>query len=275
MAPPPTVCTFNEAPFPIVRLMGQPIHALTEADAIAYIVRRLDERRGGWVATHNLDHLRRLTRDPSFAALCGTASLRTADGKPLLWAARLQGTPLPERVAGSDLTWSLTAALAGAGRSVYLLGGSPAPSPNARTTAQHAADAMIARYPRLHIAGTYCPPFGFDKDPAQMQEIANRVIAAQPDVVYVAVGSPKQERLIEYLLPHWPTAWYLGVGISLSFVTGEVRRAPMWMRRAGLEWVHRMAQEPGRLARRYLLEGIPFAARLLIGSSLRRIKPPS
>lgn len=263
-------CRFEEAPFPVVRLLGHPVHALREAEAIDYILARLDEGRGGWVATHNLDHLRRLTRDADFARLCETASLRTADGKPLLWAARLQGTPLPQRVAGSDLTWSLTRAAAARGRSIFLLGGNPAASPEGKSTADRAAERFLARLPGLVVAGTLCPPFGFDADPARRREIAERVLSARPDIVYVALGSPRQERLISYLLPFWPRAWYLGVGISLSFVTGEVRRAPRWMRSIGLEWFHRLLQEPGRLGRRYLLEGLPFAAGLLVQSALGR-----
>lgn len=266
-------CRFEDAPFPVVELLGQPVHALTEAEAIDHILRRLDEGRGGWVATHNLDHLRRLCRDRAFAELCATASLRTADGRPLLWAARLQGTPLPQRVAGSDLTWSLTEAAAAHGRSVFLLGGAPAPSPDQPSTADRAAECFRRRFPALAVAGTLCPPFGFDRDPVLLADIARRVAAARPDIVYVAVGSPKQEQLIRQLLPAWPRAWYLGVGISLSFVTGEVRRAPRWMQAAGLEWAHRLAQEPGRLARRYLLEGIPFAVRLLTASAVRRFRP--
>jgi N-acetylglucosaminyldiphosphoundecaprenol N-acetyl-beta-D-mannosaminyltransferase len=244
------------APFPQIRLMDEPIHAITEVQAVKFIIDSLEAGHGGWVATHNLDHLRRLVANPDFSTLCSTASLRTADGKPLIWAARLQGTPLPERVAGSDMVLSLTAAAAGAGRSIFLLGGNEGVAPRA-------ADALVARYPGLRIAGTYCPPMGYDRDPAEMQRITETLAAARPDIVYVAVGSPKQEKLIEHLTPVLPGAWFLGIGISLSFITGDVRRAPPWMQRSGLEWVHRLWQEPGRLARRYLIEGVPFCARLL------------
>jgi N-acetylglucosaminyldiphosphoundecaprenol N-acetyl-beta-D-mannosaminyltransferase len=264
------VCRFDEAPFAVVRLLGHPVHALTEREALDYILRRLGEGRGGWVATHNLDHLRRLHRNSDFEAICVTAGLRTADGKPLIWASRLRGTPLPARVAGSDMTWSLTEAAASAGRSVFLLGGSPPAAPGGKSTAQQAAEVLRQRYTGLKIAGTYCPAFGFESDPAAMEQLKAAVSSAAPDIVYVAIGSPKQERLILQLLPLLPRTWFLGVGISLSFVTGEVRRAPGWMQRCGLEWVHRLWQEPSRLARRYLVEGIPFAVRLLGASVLER-----
>ncbi len=253
------------APFPMIRLLNEPIHSVTEKQAIAFIIASLANTTGGWVATHNLDHLRRLVANPDFSAMCKTASLRTADGRPLIWAARLQGTPLPERVAGSDMVLTLTEAAAKAGRSIYLLGGNEGVAPRA-------AEALIARYPGLRIAGTYCPPMGYDRDPAEMARITAAVTEANPDIVYVAVGSPKQEKLIEVLTPLLPRAWFLGIGISLSFITGDVQRAPVWMQKTGLEWVHRLSQEPGRLARRYLIEGVPFAARLLGRSLLNRFR---
>lgn len=251
-----------DAPEPI-RLLGHTIHRLSGQDVIDRVLSALNAHRGGWIATHNLDHLRRLHCDPDFARLCDTASLRTADGKPLLWAAALKGTPLPERVAGSDLVLSLTKAAADAGRSVFLLGGNEG-------TAEKAAAALSSRFRQLRIAGTYFPPFGYDKSLAEMERLTNAVAHAQPDITYVALGSPRQERLIQRLLQVHPTGWYIGVGISLSFITGEVRRAPLWMQQTGLEWLHRLAQEPTRLARRYLVDGLPFAARLLISSALQR-----
>lgn len=239
---------------------------MTEAEAVALVLDGVRRGIGGWVVTHNLDHLRRLKTDASFARLCAGATLRTADGRPLLWAARLRGTPLPERVAGSDLVWSLSAALARGGHSVFLLGGNPG-------TADRAADVFRAKYPGLRIAGTACPAPGFERDPQQIDELCQTVARSGADVTYVALGSPKQERLAARLHELHPQGWSVGVGISLSFVTGEVRRAPVWMRATGLEWAHRLSQEPGRLARRYLVEGFPFAARLMLEAALRHDRP--
>jgi N-acetylglucosaminyldiphosphoundecaprenol N-acetyl-beta-D-mannosaminyltransferase len=189
---------------------------------------------------------------------------------PLVWASRLQGTPLPARVAGSDLISSLSAAAAGEGRSIFLLGGD-------NGTAQAAANVLRDRYPQLVIAGTLCPPLGFENDEAAMRRITAVLEAARPDIVYVALGSPKQERLIDRIRPALPKAWWLGVGVSFSFLCGEVKRAPLWMRNWGLEWIHRLAQEPRRLFRRYVIAGIPFATMLLLQSALRgarnRLKP--
>jgi N-acetylglucosaminyldiphosphoundecaprenol N-acetyl-beta-D-mannosaminyltransferase len=265
--------TVGVSSVPEVELAGVRLHALSEAGCIAHVVAALVSGRGGWIVTPNLDHLRRIVREPGYAALCAEADLRVADGMPLVWASRLQRTPLPGRVAGSHLVSSLTAALAREGRSIYLLGGDEG-------TAEGAARVLRARHPELVVAGTDCPPPGFEGDEARLRRMREELAAAAPDVVYVALGSPKQERLIRDLRAVLPGAWWVGVGISFSFLTGDVRRAPAWMQRSGLEWVHRLVQEPRRLARRYLVDGLPFAIRLLAGSTWRgltsaRGTPPS
>jgi N-acetylglucosaminyldiphosphoundecaprenol N-acetyl-beta-D-mannosaminyltransferase len=179
-----------------------------------------------------------------------------ADGMPLIWASRLQRTPLPERVCGSNLIWSLSEAAAGAGLSIYLLGG-------ADDTAEQAGRILTSHFANLRIAGTYYPPYGFEKDPAELARMSEAIERAAPDIVFVALGFPKGERLIDHLRRHRPQAWWIGVGISFSFVCGHVSRAPKWMQRTGLEWLHRLLKEPRRLIKRYLIDDIPFAFRLL------------
>jgi N-acetylglucosaminyldiphosphoundecaprenol N-acetyl-beta-D-mannosaminyltransferase len=185
------------------------------------------------------------------------ARLVVADGMPLIWASRLRGTPLPERVAGSNLIWSLTAAAARRGASIFLLGGNPG-------AAEACAERMRADYPDVRIAGLLAPPHGFEKDPRAIDEIVQTLRDAAPAIVYLALGFPKQEELALQLASQMPATWFVGVGISFSFVGGEVRRAPRWMQSAGLEWVHRLVQEPRRLFRRYVIDGLPFAARMFL-----------
>lgn len=249
---------------PVVTLRGIGVHAVTEAQCVEHVIAELGAGRGGVVVTPNLDHLRRCASDTSFSDLVAAADLVVADGMPLVWASRLQGTPLPQRVAGSDLIWSLSAAAARQDRSVFLLGGDPG-------TAEGAARVLGEQCPGLTIAGAHCPPPGFEDDDRHTAAVADALRAAGPDIVFVALGSPKQENLIARLRPLLPGAWWLGVGISFSFVCGDVRRAPVWMRRCGLEWAHRFAQEPRRLFRRYVVSGPPFAVRLLGGAALRGV----
>jgi N-acetylglucosaminyldiphosphoundecaprenol N-acetyl-beta-D-mannosaminyltransferase len=241
-------------------LDGVRIDVVDEQQACQRILSGLAEGAGGIVVTVNIDHLVRCRRDPAYRSLVDRAELVVADGMPLVWASRLQGTALPERVAGSSVTLSLAADLAEQGRSLFLLGGNPG-------IAECAGRVLADRFSGLRIAGTYCPPVGFEQDQTEMQRIREVLSATRPDVVYVALGSPKQEWLIDQLrkqLPDLSTAWWLGVGISLSFITGEVHRAPRWVQRLGLEWVYRMVQEPRRLFHRYIIDGIPYATRLMI-----------
>lgn len=251
-----------------VELMGLPVHGVTLDEAVTHLLRESAAGRGGYVMTPNLDNLYALTRDDELMARAHDADLRVADGMPLLWASRLKGEPLPARVAGSDLIFALADAAAERGARLFLLGGEPG-------TAERAGRALRDRAPRLRVAGTHCPPFGFESDPGEMARMRARLIAAAPDFVYVGLPFPKASRLIADLRADLPHTWFLGLGISFSFVCGDIQRAPRWMQRLGLEWLHRLLQEPRRLARRYLVHGGPFALRLLWNSYLERRLPPT
>ena len=246
-------------------LMGVAFDRVDETQAIGAVVAALDAGRGGSLMTVNVDILRQLLQSDSSARLLANAELVVADGMPLVWASRLKGTSLPARVAGSDLVWSLTAECALRGRSVFLLGGTPG-------AGEAAARRLRECYPGLEIAGCYSPPFGFEKDPAETEHIRRLVRDAAPDLVHVGLGFPKQERLIAQLRTELPSAWFAGVGVSFSFVSGTIARAPDALMRVGLEWMHRLVQEPRRLARRYLVDDLPFAARLLAHSIACRLR---
>ena len=251
---------------PEVELKGIGIHAVSEAETAEYVISELEQGRGGWVVTPNLDHLRRVSKDEGFRRMYKEADLRVADGMILVWALSLQRTPVPERVAGSNLIKSLSSAAASRGRSVFLLGGNEG-------TDVGAAEVLKQRYPGLVIAGTDCPAMGFEKDPLAMARLARKLKDADPDIVFVALGSPKQEHVIRLLKDEMPRTWWLGVGISFSFLTGDVQRAPKWMQAIGLEWFHRLCQEPRRLFKRYIIQGLPFAGGLLGGAALRGTLP--
>jgi N-acetylglucosaminyldiphosphoundecaprenol N-acetyl-beta-D-mannosaminyltransferase len=245
-----------------MRLMGAPMGIVTEARAVHDIVTAAEHGQGHWTITANLDHLRRYHQHPDQRALIDEADLVVADGMPLIWASRIAGTPLPERVAGSSMVWSICEIAAARGQSVYLLGGDPG-------VAERAAQVFQDRYPGLQIAGTACPTPGFEHDELQLSRIQRHVSDAQPNIVFVALGFPKQDLLIRRLRRALPHTSFLGVGISLSYATGDVSRAPDWVCDLGLEWAYRLAHEPRReLARRYLIDGFPFGVRLMT-SALR------
>jgi N-acetylglucosaminyldiphosphoundecaprenol N-acetyl-beta-D-mannosaminyltransferase len=245
---------------PQVSLLGMPIRHLDETGCVEEVLHSLALGMGGWIITSNTDILRRYVTDPGFRTLAGGASLVVADGMPLIWASILQGSPLPERVSGSNLIYSLSAAAARKGHRIFLIGGDPG-------TAEAAGGRLAERFPGLVVAGAICPPFGYENNAEEMARMRAELKRARPELVFVALGCPKQERLIETLRAELPATWWIGVGISFSFVCGRVKRAPHWLQRAGLEWAHRLVQEPRRLARRYLLDGIPFALYLLYRSA--------
>ncbi|GAA2391129.1 WecB/TagA/CpsF family glycosyltransferase [Dactylosporangium salmoneum] len=246
------------------------VDPLTEGEVVARVLAALDEGRGGWIVTPNVDILRQVARDAALRATLGGADLVVADGAPLIWAARLAGRALPARVPGSDLIWSLSRGLAHRRGRVFVLGG--APSTDGEPDGAHRAAARLAdAFPGLRIAGAHCPPFGFDRSPRALRSVCARVIKAQPQMVYVGIGFPRQEHLIARLRDHLPGTWFLGCGAAVNFVAGDIRRARPALQRAGLEWLDRLAREPRRLARRYLREDAPFAAALLARSLHHRL----
>ena len=242
-----------------IEVGGIPLDAVSEPEAVTRVRAALVTGQGGWIVTPNVDHLHRASRDPDLAALIRSADLSVADGAPVVWAARLSGTPLPARVTGADLLWSLSAAAAEDGRSVFLLGGEPG-------VPEEAAANLKAAYPELKVVGTCSPPFGFEHDPVELDRCREQLLAAAPDIVFVGLGFPKQEHLIVRFARLLPTTWWLGCGAALPFAAGRLDRAPAWMRPVGLEWLYRLGKEPRRLFHRYVLEDAPYAVRLLAGA---------
>lgn len=250
-------------PFPTCDLMGMKVARTSAAQLLDHLFDALAVGRGGWIVTANLDFLRRHVRDPEVRALYDAADFRVADGMPLVWAARLQGSPLPERIAGSDLLSPIAERAAREGRSIYLLGGDPAS--NLKTV-----DLWRQRWPRLDICGHGSPMLDSPPSASQVQSLRDALSTARPDILFVGMGSPKQEQVIAALGSDLPGAWKVGVGMSFSFVAGDLTRAPTWMQRAGLEWCWRLAQEPRRLAGRYLRDDLPFALRLFASAVAHR-----
>lgn len=237
----------------------------SEPELLDAVFTALEKQRGGWLITANLDFLRRYYKDPRMQVLYSQADLRVADGMPLVWAAYLQGTPLPERIAGASLLRPLASRAAREGRSIYFLGGNG-------NSAEGASRTLKLDFPALRVAGFSSPWLPVEPDDAAVEPTRQMLTEARPDIVLVALGSPKQEWLISKLRRSLPACWFVGVGMSFSFATGEMPRAPGWMQRSGLEWVHRLLSEPKRLGKRYLWHDAPFGVELLGRSLLARLR---
>jgi N-acetylglucosaminyldiphosphoundecaprenol N-acetyl-beta-D-mannosaminyltransferase len=234
-----------------VTLGGVTFDRLHEAEVVRTVVDRSLAGEGGVVCPVNVDVMRQHAESPEVQAIVAEADIVVADGAPIVWASNLAGKPLPERVAGSSLITTVPPYAAECGATLFFIGGN-------QGAAEQAAAALRALNPGLRIAGTLCPPFGFEHDQAALAAIEQAIDAARPHVVFVGLGFPKQERLIRRLRTVHPSAWYVSCGVAFSFVSGEITRAPRAMQLLGLEWLHRLIQEPHRLYRRYLIDGPPF-----------------
>jgi N-acetylglucosaminyldiphosphoundecaprenol N-acetyl-beta-D-mannosaminyltransferase len=231
---------------PIVRLGRIHAHAVTFVQALDAIESLVKTRSGGYVLTPNVDHVCLADTDEGLREAYANAALSLVDGMPLLWLARALGTPLPEKVSGSDLVMPLCERAAQRGMSVYLLGARPG-------VGAKAAQVLTDTYPGITIAGVDAPPLGFEQDPAQNEAVLARIRAAKPDLLFVALGCPKQELWLAKHSAAYGPAVGLGIGATIDFIAGEVRRSPRVLSRLGLEWLYRLAKEPRRLAHRYLV----------------------
>lgn len=244
-----------------VQVDGVDFDALTVEGVVNVVRDGWNAGRGGLIVTPNVDILRQLRRSDAYD-ITQAAEIVTPDGMPVVWASRVQGSPLPERVTGVDLVEKLCEQAAADTRRVFFLGAAPG-------VAERAAGQLQQKYPRLVVAGTSSPPKGFDEDPGQLRSLSERLAVTQPDVVFTAFGFPKQERLAMRLMDDHPKSWFLGCGGAFDMISGDRARAPKAMQKAGTEWVHRMVLEPRRLGSRYLKHDVPYVAKMM-GGALRR-----
>ena len=229
-------------PRPPVAILGVAFDNVTLPETVARIEKMIATRSPHYVVTANVDFLVQARRDAELRRILAGAHLMVCDGTPLVWASRFLGNPLPERVAGSDLVPELIRVAAEKNYRLFFLG--------ATAEANEQAVANVrSRFPDLEIAH-YSPPFRpwheMDHD-----EIRKRIRQARPDILFVAFGCPKAEKWIEANHNLLGVPVTIGVGATIDFLAGRIKRAPMWMRRAGAEWVFRIWQEPRRLFKRY------------------------
>jgi N-acetylglucosaminyldiphosphoundecaprenol N-acetyl-beta-D-mannosaminyltransferase len=240
-----------------VELFGVEIDPLRMDQAVAQISAWVadSDRRCRFVVTPNVDHVVMLQYHEGLQAAYRDAGMVLVDGAPVLWASRLlccAEERLPERVAGSDLVPMLfEAADEQQPLAVFLLGA-------ALGVAERAALNVRRRWPAIHVVGTYSPPVGFERDERENEKILGLIEAAQPEVLVVGLGAPKQELWVHRHRGRLTAKVALCVGATIDFLAGERSRAPLWMQSAGLEWLYRVASEPRRLAARYAKDAVIF-----------------
>jgi len=226
-----------------VWVWGVPFTPLTLAETVAAVGTLIQAGKPTYFITANTQYAMLTAENPDLSSINQQAAFIVADGAPLVWASRWQRSPLPERVAGSDLIFELCAKAAQEGYRVFFLGG-------ATGVAEEAAQRLQARYPELQVVGIECPPFR-ELTSEEQAVLTARIRSARPDLLIAAYTMPKGERWLAANLAAVGVPVGVNVGAAIDFAAGRVRRAPRWMQTAGLEWAFRLALEPRRLFARY------------------------
>lgn len=230
-----------------MRFLNIRIDNITMEEAVDRIDRMVQTGTNQYVVTPNVDHIVKLEKDALFREIYAHASLVLTDGQPLIWISRLMKIPIVEKVSGSDLFPKVCERAAMKGYPVFLLGA-------AEGVAARAAENLRKKYPGLKIAGTYSPPVGFEKNVEELERITDMIRVAAPQILALGLGTPKQEKFFYQNKEKLQVPVTLHIGGSIDFEAGNIKRAPAWMSKMGLEWLYRLLKEPGRMWKRYLVE---------------------
>lgn len=232
-----------------IKFMNTNIDNLTMAETLNEIDKLIQKKNCSYVVTPNVDHIVRLEKDKELQKVYKNASLILTDGKPLIWISKWYKTPIKEKISGSDLFPRVCQLAANKNYTMYLLGA-------AEGVADTAARNLMKKYPGLNIVGTYSPPFGFEKNEQEMNKIKTQIQDVHPDILIVGLGCPKQEKFMYYHCKELGVPISFGLGASIDFEAGNIKRAPKWMSNHGLEWLYRFSKEPKRLFKRYFVDDL-------------------
>jgi N-acetylglucosaminyldiphosphoundecaprenol N-acetyl-beta-D-mannosaminyltransferase len=248
----------------VPRLMGMPLDSVTLDGAVARVLDGVALGTGGTVLAPNIDILRQYQASPQLQAEFERTNLLVADGMPIVVALRLQRTPVPHQITGTDLLWAVSAGAAARGYRIVLAGGQSG-------DADRAADKLRERSPALNadIRPCFVRP---DTEAREIASLSEALIDTRPDIVFLGLPFRTQVSVMSELRHKLPATWFIGIGSSFELVNGDLvngdrTRPPRWLQRLCLEWVWRLTRQP-HLWRRYLVDGMPTAARLAV-SALR------
>lgn len=229
-----------------VHFLNVTIDSLTMDEAISAADELIQKRQCSFIVTPNVDHLVLLELNQDLREAYSKADLVLADGMPIIWLSKYYGGRIKEKISGSDYLPKLCELSAKKGYRVFFLGA-------AEGVAEKAAKNMQQQYEGLQIVGCLSPEYNFENDPEKVKKVVDQIKAAKPDILAVALGCPKQELFISKYKEELDVPICIGIGASLDFAAGLVKRAPRWMSDHGLEWLYRMWQEPVRMFKRYVL----------------------
>lgn len=246
---------FN-AGFPVINVLGVGIHATNLMSAVDYIGNAMRVKRQGYICVTGVHGVSEAQKDESFRKILNNAFLNTPDGMPMVWVGRLQGFKEMTRVYGPDLMLEVCKLSVEKGYTHFLYGGKDG-------VAELLRKKLTERFPSLKIVGTYTPPFRPLNDEEE-QELIQLVQEAKPDIFWVGLSTPKQEKFMAEYINKLDTTLMIGVGAAFDIHSGQTKQAPLWMQQSGLEWLFRLLQEPKRLWRRYLINNPLFIAKILL-----------
>lgn len=232
-----------------IRFLNTYIDNITMDETLDEIHNLIRDGRYHYVVTPNVDHIVKLEKDVEFQNVYKGADLILTDGVPLIWISKFLKESIKEKISGSDLFPKVCELAAKQKYKVFLLGAEEGIADKAARNLKH-------RYVGLDIIGTLSPKFGFEEDEEQISNIIDVINKAKPDILFVGLGAPKQEKFIFKYKDRLKVPISLAIGASIDFEAGKVKRAPTWMQRSGFEWFYRILMEPKRMSKRYFVDAI-------------------
>ena len=237
-----------------VNILGVGVHAVDMRAALELVDLSLAQGRKGYICVTGVHGIMEAQRDRVFKSILNRSLLTTPDGMPTVWVGRLQGFSQIRRVFGPEFMLRVCELSVERGYTHFLYGG-------AEGVPDQLREVLVRKFPGLKIAGTFTPPFRLLGE-AEQAELQARISRLRPDILWVGLGTPKQERFMAEYLPKLNTKLMVGVGAAFDVHTGRIQDAPDWVKNAGLQWLHRLCQEPSRLWKRYLVNNPWFVLKI-------------
>jgi N-acetylglucosaminyldiphosphoundecaprenol N-acetyl-beta-D-mannosaminyltransferase len=236
--------------FPRVNVLGVGVHAINMQQAVAYLLDAVACRKKGYVCVTGVHGVMEAQKNCRFRHTLNQSLLTTPDGMPTVWCGKVAGHKQMGRVFGPDLMLNLCRESINRGFTHFFYGGNTG-------VAEELKQNLQTRFPGLQVVGTYTPPFR----PLTMEEhfeLVRQINRLKPDIIWVGLSTPKQERFMAEYLPKLDTSLMLGVGAAFDLHTGRMTDSPEWVKRSGMQWAHRLVQDPRRLWKRYLVNNPKF-----------------
>ena len=230
-----------------IKFLNVNIDSVTSQEAKALVDQMVIDRRPQYVVTPNTDIVMKMQKDEELMRVCNAADLILTDGEMVVKLSRLMGNPIKERVAMTDFVWDVCDLAVEKNYKVFLFGGK-------ESVLETGTARIQKKYPDLNICGKYSPPLGFENNDEQLKKSLSIIKESKADILIVFLGCPKQEKFIAKYKDTYQVPVSITMGGCIDFIGADIKRAPMWMQKNGLEWFFRFTQEPRRLFKRYFLE---------------------